>query len=183
MSQVTAQALAISAKAGPSDVTALMKEGASEDDKAFGHLASLPNILDEVLFPEPTVQAKLPSGKVGLHKAALVSFQTWYLRTPGLAGIVFGQAPGRAGQKSKFVTLLVAESLEKLLADDKVSKLRRDREVHPVGIVMAGHSEEEDKFLELKKWCKICLDQGADVAACVLENRQQAGFAFSSESM
>ena len=169
--QVTAQAFAVTAKAGPSDVASLMKEGAAGDvGSVFGSLQSLPNVLGSVLFPPTEVVPKLPSSSVGVNKAAVISFQTWYLRTPGLVGMLFGHVKG---VKSNFETLLVADSLEELLASDKVSRLRQERGVHPVGVIMAGHSCEEDKFEQAAAWCQICLDQGAKAAMCVLAEWQQ----------
>ena len=54
-------------------------------------LASSEDITKSVLESERTCGPTLPSSRISMRKAALLGFQTWHTRAPGIGGSAFGQ--------------------------------------------------------------------------------------------
>lgn len=136
-------------------------------------LAALPNVLHQVLNPASLPkQTPLPKSLIGLHKAAVLTFQCWLSRCPALKGILFG--PARKDSKpgpQNAVTLVVSTTLGGIWNSDSVKRLLNEFSYVPLGIVIGGELEEEissDNAFLRKAWCSMMLAYGSQSSSMLV---------------
>ena len=77
------------------------------------------------------------------QKAALVSFQTWSIRTPGLVGVLFGL---QTKNKMVIQSIVVDKSMSTLLSDGRLGFLCEQKGFAVMGVILAGlPTEPEDR--------------------------------------
>lgn len=93
---------------------------------------------------DPAVPDKPPS-KIAFQRAALVSFQTWAIRSPGSIGLLVGH---QDKNRDACHSVVVFNSTNELLHDQKVKRLYESHGFRFYGIALIGRLETtEDNVL------------------------------------
>ena len=137
--QATAKALHLTKQIGGSASEAVLK----------GTTALLGNgkdITSSILSPPKIEGPGLPCSQVTFQKAACLTFQAWWCRSPGLLGILVGPT----GKKNPIVqSIVVAKNMDELI-DEKVFRdvQRHSSELKIWGVILGGcPSIKEDEEL------------------------------------
>lgn len=158
-------AMDIARKTGASDIGRLIGDSVG----AGKQLSSLNNVLSD-MFVEPKLEtATVPSSKICLQKAALITFQTWAYREPGLCGVLMGMRPKPGKPQIACAKVIVASSVEDILGDPRVKQLG----LFPVGVALCGDAGEDDRLSLGQRWCTELLGEAHDVdtTVCVFAPR------------
>jgi len=142
-------------------------------------LQELPNILGSYLAPPSTPKAPvLPKAKIGLSKAAVLTFQTWAARADA-AGIVYGKVCKSGGWQG--LQMVVANSLDRIWTDSSLALYAKDSGLSPVAIIFQAELQTEDRWASVREtWCKKVVEQSdIDRALFVLATQLVYGHVFS----
>lgn len=153
------QAIHIADQSGTTDVKTLLS---TEHD---GGLASLPNVLHTVLQTEPAAHASVRKANISVQRAAVITFQTWAMKNPGLVGVLYGE--GKKGKARKATRIIVAKSFEGLVDDPKTAKLCETESLQPLGVVICGDGNDGGTKALACKWCAPFLTAELGMALCV----------------
>lgn len=104
------------------------------------------------------------SAHIAVQRAAVISFQTWCFRHPGLFGILVGQT-----QKNKLLahSIIVGESFEKLWCDGRVKDVCSIQELVVCGIAVPGNGQLESDRQKTHSCLSTILASGQKHALCV----------------
>ena len=129
-------------------------------------LASSEDITKSVVESERTCGPTLPSSRISMRKAALLGFQTWHTRAPGIGAVLLG----RESKKGVVCYNIVVgkNGFGELFADEKVKAICTKQEISICGVIMAGHSNNEDHRKIALVGISSVLAQGSSLAACVM---------------
>ena len=111
---------------------------AAKKDECSHEVASLPNMLKELVEPKAASHVDMPTSDISIPKCCVNTFHTWHSRRPELVGILYG-AP-LAKSRYKVSRILVATSFREILADDNQEWMCKTDGVEALGVIMGGHS-------------------------------------------
>ena len=159
------EAINIAEKIGISDVACLKPDG------DVPPLVALPNVLSTIVNPEPVQGVCLASASISVQRAAVLTFQTWRLRSSvsDLVGVLFGKDTTKARQKVCHV--IVANTFEEILESSKVQMMCDNESVKPVGIVLSGLADEARPVAEAQ--CKAMFGLFSHSPLCIFVSRSQ----------
>ena len=141
-----------------------VEEGKDVENKG---LAALPDITSEYLGKKPEPEGPgLQKSVHGLHKAALVNFQTWSMRKAGLVGLIYAR-PNKSKKKWNFARLIVDKSLDTIWNDGKVDTSNKRLEIKCIGMALVGHSNDKDLQSLAQTWCPRFLTAEILASLCV----------------
>ena len=157
------QALNLVDKSGPNDLTSLL------DKESTGKLASLPDILGQIVKVGQTQNMDLLPSSISCQKAAVTTFQTWSMRNDGESqvGILLGEACKNKGWKSYY--LIVGSSFDTLLSHSSVAILRDQEKLQPIGVVAAMLETDRTRWREtFLESCGPLIGEKCQKALCIL---------------
>ena len=76
-----------------------------------------------------------PRSEIAIQKAALLSFQTWAVRTPGIVGVLIGQV---VKNRIACHSVVVSTTIEELINAQKVKAVCESNSMNIYGVVLAG---------------------------------------------
>ena len=137
--------------------------GSSTDSKAPNPLASLPDITSSLLEVAHVNGPEVQKSAITLQKAALSTFQTWTMRSPGQVGLLLGGQ--NKSKKWAAKHLIVSREMDSICTNPKVKSVCQSAGLSCVGMVMTGDNSDMRDLA--KTWCKHFLNDDLKVCACV----------------
>ena len=127
-------------------------------------LAKGEDITASLLAKPRALGPNVGSAHIAVQRAAVISFQTWCFRNPGLFGILVGQT-----QNKKLVahSIIVGESFEKLWSDGRVKEVCSLQELVVCGITVPGNGQLESDRQKTLSSLSAILESGQKYALCV----------------
>lgn len=135
-----------------------------------GKLSGLPNVMENYLKPQLGPKMVKVKGSIGLHKAAILTFQTWSLRVKSSAiqGLILATAE-KAGYNS--TRCIVATSISDIWRDKRLEEFCQKTNSVPVGIVLPGDATEDgsQSVFEIRdQWCQKLIGKAKEFVLVVV---------------
>lgn len=129
------------------------KEFISVIDSKGTSVSGLRNILCDYMQVPQEKTCQMAKLTMSLNKAALLTFQAWHHRTPGIVGVLFGKTKGDKSKRWTCVTIIIDESFDDII---KIAPERPGMEgLRPVGVCLAGAAADTGSGIA---WCRKLLD-------------------------
>lgn len=126
-------------------------------------VASLPNILKELVEPTSVANVDLPPSSISIPKCCVNTFHTWLSRRPDLVGILYGLPMAKS--RFRVVRILVATSFCEILEDANQEWMCKTDGVEALGVVLGGHSTLHGETAD--EWCKKMWAPNKPALLCV----------------
>ena len=148
---------------GETDLTDLV---ATEEGPQRSSASSSQDITSSLLVKPKHFGPSRPASATSLQKAAILSFQTWCNRAPGLVGLLLGS---KSAKRTNASCLVVAQSFEELISSPEVQAVCTNESVFPCGVVLEGEECCGDERPAARAWLShLAESQGLESALCVL---------------
>jgi len=145
--QATVKAHHLVKNAGGEDITKILSSG---PPSCSPQLVAGTDVTHLVMKPEEESESTKAPSAVAFQKAALVTFQTWSSRSPGICGLLMG---GQVKNKPVCHSVIVSKSLPDLLADQKIDHLCTSEQLVVRGIIIAGcFQDQQDLALAVEQF-------------------------------
>lgn len=109
-----------------------------------------------------------PASSIAFQKAALITFQTWSLRTPKICGVLLG---GSIKNRSVCHSVVVSESMKDLLADEKLDWVCKSEQLQILGIILPGSNEDQQDLEVAMEQFGLARNKEKCCSACVFASR------------
>lgn len=126
-------------------------------------LAAYEDVTAELVTVDAEQMAQLPACATSFNKAAVMTFQTWQQRLPGIVGICLGETKG---SRTSSTNIVVGKSFEVLFASETLKKFRTEHNLQGLGVILAGsHSDDKLSWINLMTGFQ---KEGVSDPVCVL---------------
>ena len=126
-------------------------------------LAMYEDVTAELVTANSEQMAQLPACATSFNKAAVMTFQTWQQRLPGIVGICLGESKGN---RASCTNIVVGKTFEVLFASETLKKFRTEQNLEVLGVILAGcHSDDKLSWINLMTGFQ---KEGVSDPACVL---------------
>ena len=116
-----------------------------------------------LVHPKESVPAK-PSSTTSMQKAAVLSFQTWAIRAPGIVGLMMGN---KTPKRKNALSIVVGRDFEELMGSSAIKTFCAQETVFPLGIVMQGvDCNEADRQTAKALTSRLLEPGGLESAQC-----------------
>ncbi|CAK9007623.1 unnamed protein product, partial [Durusdinium trenchii] len=123
---------------GDEDLTELVASGEVPQESLLSRSTDITSSL--LVCPKHFGPQKPPS-TTAVQKAAIMSFQTWAIRAPGIVGLMLGN---KTPKRKNGLIIVVARGYDELIGSSAISTLCTQEAMFPCGVVMQGEESKED---------------------------------------
>lgn len=161
--QATTRATQFARGCGDEDLTELVASGEVPQESLLSRSTDITSSL--LVCPKHFGPQKPPS-TTAVQKAAIMSFQTWAIRAPGIVGLMLGN---KTPKRKNGLIIVVARGYDELIGSSAISTLCTQEAMFPCGVVMQGEeSKEDDRTTAAALTSRLLEGGGLDSALCVL---------------
>lgn len=101
---------------------------------------------------------------VALHKPAVMCFQCWHYRSPGLVGVLLAR---ESGKRRVCVSIVVDKDLNAPLESEKIKRACGDYGLHICGVILGGVADDSNTSAQANKYISELVSHGCDHPVCV----------------
>lgn len=154
------KALKLASACGDSDITAL----AEQSQDLSGHEDITAQIFQSSSPPQGPA---LPPSTVVCQKAALVSFQSWTFRSPGIVGIMLGSLQSHS-KRTACYSIVVGNAYQEVLSNENVPVACEHEGLSPCGLVFCATDDDAKDRATALEFLLDLQNRGSEKPLCVI---------------
>jgi hypothetical protein len=128
-------------------------------------LAKGDDITESIVAVPKVVVDPRPASIIAFQKAALITFQTWWMRSSdNICGLMMGTV---VKNKPVCTSIVADKNIAALISDEKIDHVCTTKGVQIIGLIIAGDFENQQDREVALQYLRMVLEKSKDCSACV----------------